>query len=162
MPVTYPVSYTTYASITKIMSRIDSASNINSEDLAFLQGKAEAYVLGKIGRVYPVPFVGVNIPLVQHLCEDMSIYYIGRRFFVDQARSVSEWVTDFKENVDETLTEIMSGNLPLKTDSGDTVALPANMLYSDTKNYAPTFDHRDETEQRIDSDRLEDEESEAE
>jgi len=144
----------------KIITRINS-SNITSADIYYHIGRAETYVNAKVGKVYPLPFTS-NIPIIQSLAEDMSVYYIARRFFVDQGVAESDWVDGFKENVDEVLTEIVSGNLPLKTDSGDTVALPANMLYSDTMGYAPTFDHRDETEQRIDPDRLEDEEDTAE
>jgi len=63
-------------------------------------------------------------------------------------------VDGFKEHVDSVLTDIVSKNLPLVTDSGDIVSMHSDALYSDTMDYKPTFDHRDEIDQRIDPDRL--------
>lgn len=154
MPITYPVSYTTVENVQILITRI-SSTNITSADQAYMIGRAEAFINGRIGQVYDLPITGVNVPVLQEIAEELGAYFIIRRFFVDQAKSMSEWVEEFKTNALDSLAAVMSKTIILATDSGDMVSMRSDAIYSDTKDYHPTMDHRDEILQHIDSDLLE-------
>lgn len=153
MPIVYPVSYTTVADIKKVVSRI-SSTNITSADIAFMAGRAESIINASIGQVYSLPITGVNVPILQTIAEELGAHYVIRRFFVDQAKSKSDWVDELKTSAMDLLAKVVSGTMPLVTDSGNAVSMRSDSIYSDTKDYHPTFDHRDEIYQHIDTDRL--------
>lgn len=122
--------------------------------------KAESYIEGKLASKYIVPFTSSNIPpLVISMATDLTFYYVGRRFFTQTEKDKNPWINVYKDDVDELLDGIMDGNTVLVDNSGSIIDVRTDQkqIWSNVSQYTPTMDHRDETEQRIDPDKIQDE-----
>lgn len=122
--------------------------------------KAESYIEGKLANKYTVPFTSSNVPpLVESMSTDLTFYYIGRRFFTQTDKDKNPWINTYKNDVDEILKDIMKGNTVLVDVNGGIIDVRTDQqeIWSNVSGYNPTMDHRDETEQRIDPDKIQDE-----
>jgi len=88
--------------------------------------------------------------IIKSLAEDIASYYVMRGLYSGKIPSTNEWIDRYKEAKD-TLKEIAAGILQIEG-----IALKVGIIQSSTKDYKRTFDERDETNWKTDSDKLED------
>ena len=92
-----------------------------------------------------------NTPaIIKSLAEDIASYYVMRGLYSGKMPSTNEWIDRYKEAKD-TLEKIAEGNLQIEG-----ITLKVGTVQSSTKDYKRTFDERDETDWKIDPDKLED------
>ena len=88
--------------------------------------------------------------IIESLAEDIASYYVMRGLYSGKMPSTNEWIDRYKE-AKETLEKIAAGTLQIEG-----ITLKVGTVQSSTKNYKRTFDERDETKWKTDSDKLED------
>jgi len=88
--------------------------------------------------------------IIKSLAEDIASYFVMRGLYSGKSPSINEWIEKYKE-AKETLEKIAEGTLQIE---GITVDVGA--IQSTTKDYKRTFDERDETDWKIDPNKLED------
>ena len=87
--------------------------------------------------------------IIKSLSEDIAAYYVMRGLYSGKMPSTNEWIDRYKEAKD-ILKDIAEGTRQIE---GVTVDVGA--IQSSTKDYKRTFDERDETNWKTDSDKLE-------
>ena len=88
--------------------------------------------------------------IIKSLAEDIASYYVMRGLYSGKMPSTNEWIDRYKE-AKETLKDIAEGNLQIEG-----ITLKVGTVQSSTKDYKRTFDERDETNWKIDPNKLED------
>ena len=88
--------------------------------------------------------------IIESLAEDIASYYVMRGLYSGKLPSKNEWINKYKEAKD-TLEKIAAGTLQIEG-----ITLKVGTVQSTTKDYKRTFDERDETNWKTDSDKLED------
>ena len=88
--------------------------------------------------------------IIKSLAEDIASYYVMRGLYSGKMPSTNEWIDRYKEAKDN-LEKIAEGNLQIEG-----IALKVGIIQSSTKDYKRTFDERDETNWKTDSDKLKD------
>jgi phage gp36-like protein len=154
MPATYPVSYTTVAQVMRNVTRIASVTDLTSADVHNFLGKTEAIVNAKLAMRYTLPFTS-DIPVLQHITEDIGTYLVLRRLFTDQAVDKSEWFEEFKR-AEELLDKIVRGEVAL-VDASNQVVAPKATVWASTEKYIPTFSELPEEFWIIDPEKMKDE-----
>jgi len=88
--------------------------------------------------------------IIKSLAEDIASYFVMRGLYAGNTPSINDWIDRYKE-AKETLKSIANGTTQIEG-----VSVEVNEIQSTTKNYKPTFDERDETNWKVDSDKLDD------
>ena len=88
--------------------------------------------------------------IIKSLAEDIASYFVMRGLYAGNTPSINEWIDRYKE-AKETLKSIANGTTQIEG-----ISVDVNEIQSTTKNYKPTFDERDETNWKVDSDKLDD------
>ena len=88
--------------------------------------------------------------IIKSLSEDIASYFVMRGLYSGKSPSINTWSDKYKE-ARETLKDIAEGRKQIE---GITVDVEA--IQSTTKDYKRTFDERDETDWKIDPNKLED------
>ena len=88
--------------------------------------------------------------IIKSLAEDIASYFVMRGLYAGNTPSINDWIDRYKE-AKETLKSIASGTTQIEG-----ITVDVNEIQSTTKNYKPTFDERDETNWKVDSDKLDD------
>ena len=88
--------------------------------------------------------------IIKSLAEDIASYYVMRGLYSGKMPSTNEWIDRYKEAKDN-LEKIAEGNLQIEG-----ISLKVGIIQSSTKDYKRTFDERDETNWKTDSDKLKD------
>ena len=98
--------------------------------------------------------------MIENLSTEYALIKLLDRFFTQEKPSKSDWRAIRKKDLDATLDGLADGSISLVSSAGEIIAQRTDTggITSDTSTYKPTFDHRDETGQEVDPDRLQDEE----
>ena len=140
------------------------------ETLAIDAGEVEAVIEdvqheidGILGSKGTVPFTAGSIPpLVRLIAKDLSSYRVLRQRFINEQPSQSDWVEKLQEAANKYLDLIIEGKLSIVVNGAiieprsDSSGVP----WSSTAGDVPTFGTIDMTHQRVDPDRLDDEDLE--
>ena len=117
--------------------------------------KAENIVNGKLSKRFTVPFA-VTPPMVKTLTIDIAAFYVLRTLYTQEAQNTSNWALEIYKEAMTLLDEIASGQKELLDVDG--VIIPEFLgdakIYSQSKNFIPTFDIDDPLEWRISPGRL--------
>jgi len=145
--------------MTAFCERTDILTNIQMETAdvaealttkAITKGDAEvraafsADMLTAIDAASPLP------DIIKSLAEDIASYFVMRGLYAGNTPSINDWIDRYKE-AKETLKSIANGTTQIEG-----ITVDVNEIQSTTKNYKPTFDERDETNWKVDSDKLDD------
>jgi phage gp36-like protein len=150
--------YTTVTKVTDLFPKI-SDTGISSASIAFYIDQAEAEINGKIAGRYTLPF-SLTPPLIETIATELSVIKILDRFFTSEARSKNDWRDTRKEDLNKLLDGIVEGKVTLVNSAKEIINQRSDIqdIYSDTKDYTPTFNHLHYSLEEIDEDRLDDEE----
>ena len=88
--------------------------------------------------------------IIKSLAEDIASYFVMRGLYAGNTPSINDWIDRYKE-AKETLKSIANGTTQIEG-----ITVEVNEIQSTTKGYKPTFDERDETNWKVDSDKLDD------
>jgi len=144
---------TAFCARTDILTNIQMATADVAEALttkAIVKGDAEVRaafssdMLTAIDAASPLP------DIIKSLAEDIASYFVMRGLYAGNTPSINEWIDRYKE-AKETLKSIANGTTQIEG-----ISVDVNEIQSTTKNYKPTFDERDETNWKVDSDKLDD------
>lgn len=148
-----------YATVDGIHTRlpyIQSLSNLSSADTVEFIEDAEAVLEAKVSKQYTIPVS--DSPYFNKLARDASICEIlSRRVFTQERQNQSEWVDIFCDAF-KRADDVASGKIPLLTSSGDLVNARTGVkeVWSDTKDYHPTFSELGRLDQIQDDDKIDD------
>ena len=144
---------TAFCERTDILTNIQMEATDVAEALttkAITKGDAEVRaafsedMLTAIDAASPLP------DIIKSLAEDIASYFVMRGLYAGNTPSINDWIDRYKE-AKETLKSIASGTTQIEG-----VSVEVNEIQSTTKGYKPTFDERDETNWKVDSDKLDD------
>jgi hypothetical protein len=155
----YKPFYTSFNELKELYPKIDSLSLSTANIHGIYVSKAEGYIHSKLAKMYTVPFTSSNIPpLVKSISQDLSMYYILRRIYTQNKKDKNPWIDEWKLAID-ILDELASGEMVLVDNSGEVISARTDQtqIWSNVTDYKPTMDHRGPEWQRVDPDRLEDE-----
>jgi phage gp36-like protein len=131
--------YTSVGRIYDIEPAIKDVSDLSSAHLGIFINDAEAEINARLIKSYTMPLS--NAPLITAIATDLSIYRVlSRRIFTQAQLKNSVWPDRFKESLD-TLKEVADGTIELVDEDGTIIAGRTDQaeLWSNTKNYLPTF-----------------------
>ena len=153
--------YTSVQSVISLGTKIGSFTNVTSADWAGFIEDAGREIDARLSKRYALPFSPVP-PILITIASNLAMYEGLQRIFVDDSPSISEWVDRFWSRANSLLGAIEDGNVLLVTSAGAVVAASTTnrQVLSATKGYKPVFDMRDPMSQVVDSDRIDDEDSE--
>jgi len=122
--------------------------------------KAEADIDTVLSGRYSLPFSSTP-PLIRSLAQDLSVYYVARRFYTQNAKDKNDWVDDFRTNAFDMLEKLREGEMNLLNSSKEVISTRTDLTQvwsnvTDTTDYNPTMDERDEIMQRVDPRLLDD------
>jgi len=133
-----------------VISRYPVAGR-NSEDAtevtdSFING-AEAYINAKLAKTFTVPFSDAP-ELIKDLTIDLTYakMAVGK---LDDRKAI-------KDHVDDTLKELVNGEMALVTSSGDVFEATGDGVWSEHGDYVSTFDVDDPFNWEVDQDRIDD------
>jgi len=129
-----------------------SATDVPSELLAkaIIKGDAEVRSAFSSDLLAALDALETTPAIIKSLAEDIASYYVMRGLYSGKMPSTNEWIDRYKEAKD-TLEKIAAGTLQIEG-----ITLKVGAIQSSTKDYKKTFDERDETNWKTDSDKLED------
>lgn len=153
------LSYTSVARVRSQHPLIGSMTTLSSAQTFTFCEDAEALVNAKIAPNYTIPATGSGVPpLLQSLATNIAVYYVlARRVFTQERLRDSGWPDRFKEAID-TLDEISTGKLKLVDTAGTLLGTRSDVhdVWSNKKDYRPTFDEHGDYDQIIDEDKIDD------
>lgn len=157
MATVRPFSYSSVSDLYMLAPEVGSLTAMSSADVAGFGGKAQELVNAKIVKLYSLPLAATYAPL-QTITEDIALYYVFRRLYTSERFNDSPWPDKYKEAMD-LLDQIASGALSLVSSDGAIVAGRTDVVevWSNTKDYIPTFSELGRLDQVQDDDKLDDE-----
>jgi phage gp36-like protein len=156
----YRPFYTTFQELKQLYPKIDTISLTSANINELFIAKAEGEINAKLASRYTVPFSRDAVPLViKSIAQDISLYFILRRLYTQNKKDKNPWLDEWKE-AREMLDELAKGTMTLVDNSGAVIGQSTTQMkiWSNVTDFNPAMDHRDVTKQRIDPDRLEQEE----
>ena len=154
------VEYTTVERCFDALPDLMQDTNLTSAHMVIFIEDAEADMNARLRSKYAVPVAG-DVPLLQALSTDCSIYRVlSRRIFTQERLENSVWPDRFKECM-ETVTAIAKGEITLVDSAGNIIDpdTTAQSFQSTTKGSHQTFWEGGDFEQVKDRDKIEDERS---
>jgi len=146
--------YTTVGKVYDLYPRIGSMTTITSANIAYYIDQAENEMNGFIANNYTLPF-SATVPIIETIATEFSVVKILERFFTQEIGSKNEWVEARYEHIFARLSQISSGTLALMTSSYEVLNFSAEGgIYSNNKDYLPTFNNLNDTIQQVDGDLL--------
>ena len=137
--------YIDWADVThryKSLGRDFDATKVNDQFIPY----AEAYVDGKLGVAFTLPFSSNNLT-VKDLCINLVYIKVGNLKTKDS--------NDIKKMVDDTLKDIVGGSHLMITASGDSIAMDnAGLTWVEGSDYHPVFGMGDIEDFHVDSSQL--------
>lgn len=153
------LSYTTVARIRQQHPLIGSMTTLSSNQIFEFTTDAEAMINAKISKQYTVPVTDVSVPpLLTTIATDLSVYRIlTQRVFTQERLKDSVWPDRFKEAQD-ILDEIADGKIALTEVDGSLVPTRSDVadVWSNTKDYEPTFTELGDLDHVVDPDKIDD------
>lgn len=148
-----------YATVDGLHTRlpyVGSVTNLSSADKASFIDDAESVLEAKVAKKYTIPVS--DSPYFNKLARDAALCEIlGKRVFTQERQNQSEWVSTFCQAYDRA-DEVAAGKIPLITSSGDLVTTRNDVteVWSNTMDYAPTFDELGRLDHIVDEDKKDD------
>lgn len=149
-----------YTSVNRMKSRvtaISSRTSVSSADLFTIAEDAESEVNARLAKLYTVPVAG-TVPILQTISTEIAAQkYLAQRAFTGERNNDSPWPKSF-DRAWTTLDEIAEGKIPLVNNSGDLIATNDTRveMWSNTKDYQPTFTEDDMNLQWVDGEKIDD------
>ena len=107
-----PITITSVGAIIAAQPLIQSASAINSAQIALHLAQAEALVWGYTSKRYATP-ISPTPPLLESICIDLSVYgVLVKQAIMANSLEESPWPDRYKEALD-LLKEVAGGSIPL-------------------------------------------------
>lgn len=159
MAVNYIPVYTSWNDLKVLFPQLSTTSLTAAQAHGIFVAKAEGIINGRLAKKYSVPFSPAP-QQIKSMAQDLSFYYIGRRFFTQHAKKDdNDWLVSYRDDTMEELKAIMEGNAVIVDNSGSVIGVRTDQeqIWSDVTDFNPTMDNRDEVNQRIDPDRIEQE-----
>ncbi len=153
--------YTTAQELEALFPKVVSTISFTQAEInEIFVTKAEADIDTAISGRYTLPFSSTP-PLIRSLAQDLTLYYIARRFFTQNAKDKNEWVDDYRTNAFEMLEKLRDGKINLLNSSKEIISTRTDQTQiwsdaTDTTDYNPTMDERDAILQRTDPRLLDD------
>lgn len=150
--------YADASDIRKQYTQVKTA-DLTDTDIDFFIIQAEAEINGRIAKAYDLPFSSTPA-IIKSITIEFSVIKVLSRFFTHETDGKGKsWPQERREEIYKILEQIAAGEIILLDASDSIIAMKseANSIYSDTYDYTPTFNHLAISQQKIDSDRLEDE-----
>lgn len=116
---------------------------------AVINAKLPAETVSAIGALATTP------PVIKHIAEDIGAYFVIRALYSAGDPNRNEWYELYKKAM-ELLDDLSAGKGNIAEITAD-----EQQIISNTSNYKPTFDIRDECNWGIDPDRIDDLDDEA-
>ena len=155
----YQPLYTSFQELKVLYPKIDTISLSTANVHGIYVSKAEGLIHSKLAKMYSVPFTSTNIPpIIKSISQDISMYYLLRRIYTQNKKDENPWVDEWKMAIDM-LDELASGEMILVDNSGAVISARTDQtqIWSNVTDYKPAMDHRGPEWQRVDPDRLQDE-----
>lgn len=161
------MSYSTYTSVLTMLPGLPQTSTATgwSTTVSIVSShltRAYNLINTKLAKKYATPFTTTAIPpMCTSLEEDFACYYSMRSLFTRDAQNNSEWIVEHYDKAIKTLDELSDpseeGMELLGSDGEPAPArVGATTGFQTTTDYAPTFELDEDTEWKVDSDRLDD------
>jgi phage gp36-like protein len=152
--------YTNAQELELLFPKIISTSLTKADINEIFVTKAEADIDAAVSGRYTLPFSSTP-PLVRNIAQDLTMYYVARRMYTQNAKDKNDWVDDFRANAFDILDKIREGEINLITSSKEIISTRTDQVQiwsdaSDTTDYNPTMDERDQILQRVDPRLLDD------
>lgn len=151
------MTYATVDEVKNTLPQIGTVSTLTSAAILTAIYRAESIIDAHISRRYTVP-VTPTPPLLTTISCDLTIYRLmTRRLFSGEQMNRSDWPDRYKESMD-LLIAIADGSLQL-TNSAGAVIVPsvgADIAWTNTQGYTPTFNEDGDLNSVIDPGKLED------
>jgi len=138
---------------TDVLTNLNMAENNVPEALlakAIIKAEAEVRAAFSSDLLAALDALSETPAIIKSLAEDIASYYVMRGLYSGKMPSTNEWIDRYKE-AKETLKEIAEGTLQIEG-----ITLKVGTVQSSTKDYKRTFDEMDETNWKVDPDKLED------
>jgi len=150
--------YATAAEIKEMILGIEDNAPYNDDTK--IESKitdAERVINNALISRYAVPFSSDNVPpLINQLTKELASYYILRTIYTRDNVEKSEWVQEYKTNVDKQLQDLVTRKINLIDANGDLVGESEASVESNTEDYTPTFDVDEPENWKQDEDKLDD------
>jgi phage gp36-like protein len=119
--------------------------------------KADAVINAKLPAeiITAITALGSTPAVIKHIAEDIGAYYVIRALYSASDPNRNEWYELYKNALD-LLDDMSEGKANIPGITADD-----HQILSNTEDYKPTFDTRDETKWRVDPDRIDDLDDEA-
>ncbi len=160
---TLPVSLTTVGEVYSAYPPISSVTALTSAVIAqAYMGPTEAFILGKVAKLYPIAGLISNLPPVLHaIATRETIYRISLSRLMSQFPPSQTGKATIQVMHDEDmklLDAIRDGDMTLLDSSLQVIdpTLGNVEIWSSTQDYNPTFHEGDWTEMVQDTDKLDD------
>lgn len=134
-----PITITSVGAVLNAQPLIQSASAINSAQIALHLGQAEALVWGYTAKKYATPITPTP-PILESICIDLAVYgVLVKQAIMANSLEQSPWPDRYKEALDM-LKEIGAGTVPLLNASGALITGGGNYSTAfSSPSYKPTF-----------------------
>lgn len=154
------VRYTNAQELELLFPKITSTSITQADINDLFVTKAEADIDAAISERYTLPFSSIP-PLIRSLAQDLTMYYVARRMYTKNKKDKNDWVDDFRTNAFDVLEKLREGEMNLINSSKEVISTRTDLTQvwsnvTDTTDYNPTMDERDEVLQRVDPRKIDD------
>lgn len=151
--------YTTDAKVRQLYPQLNDLTNLTLSQVEFYVSQAESEINGRIGMRYTLPFSSTPA-LIEAIATEYAFIKLMDRFYTAEAPGKNDWKEVRRKELKELIKDVADGKVTLVDSSYAIIGMSAtSQVASDTSGYTPTFNHLDPTQQVIDVDRLDDEES---
>jgi len=151
--------YGTVEGVFVLFPKVGSVATVTSAVVSNYLGRAESRINLRIAHLHTIP-VTCAPPALGDLSETLTMAMILRRFYTQEKENVSEWVDAWFKEVNEELKLIATGSASLVCSGGGGFIQPNNLTpgpFSNTMAFKPTFDNRGFIFQRLDPERIDEE-----
>lgn len=156
----YRPFYTSFEELKQLYPKIDTISLTSANVHEIFISKAEGEINAKLANRYTVPFSRDAVPgVIKSIAQDLSMYFILRRVYTQNKKDKNPWLDEWKDARDM-LDKLAEGTMVLVDNSGTVIgqSISQMKIWSNVTDFNPAMDHRGAEKQRIDPDRLEQEE----
>lgn len=155
----YRPFYTSFEELKQLYPKIETISLTSANVNEIFISKAEGEINAKLANRYTVPFSRNTAPrIIKSIAQDISMYYVLRRVYTQNKKDKNPWLDEWKAARD-LLDELAKGTMALVDNSGAVIGQSTTQMkiWSNVTDFTPAMDHRGAEKQRIDPDRIEQE-----
>ena len=131
----------------RVVETLGGAKEVNSSWIHYAEKAVEA----KLAKGFTIPFAGSHPTIV-----DLVLDEAYRRILLTREPAQAQALSD---EIEKKVGLLLEGTETIATGSGTAIFADTDGIYHTNQAYKPTFDMRDARYQRIDPDRLDDEDN---